>query len=70
MKGIADCVIDEPDGLIIVDYKTDRVSSLGELAKRYGSQLALYRRAISVQFGKPVKKCVIYSVELGQEIEV
>ena len=70
VQGIADCVIEEPDGLIIVDYKTDRVSSLGELAKRYGSQLALYRRAISVQFGKPVKKCVIYSVELGQEIEV
>lgn len=70
VQGIADCVIEEPDGLIIVDYKTDRVSSPAELAGRYGSQLALYRRAIGTQFGKPVKSCVIYSVELEREIEV
>ena len=63
-------MIEEPDGLIIVDYKTARVSSPAELAGRYGSQLALYRRAIGTQFGKPVKSCVIYSVELKREIEV
>lgn len=70
VQGIADCVIEEPDGLIIVDYKTDHVASSKALIGRYGSQLALYRRAIGTQFGKPVKSCVIYSIELGQEIEV
>jgi len=70
VQGIADCVIEEEDGLIIVDYKTDRVSDPEVLIARYAPQLALYRRALSRQFGKPVKKCVIYSVELERALEI
>ncbi len=68
VQGIADCVIEEPDGLIIVDYKTDRVTSPDTLVKRYYSQLALYRTAIATQFGRPVKKCLLYSIALEREI--
>lgn len=70
VQGIADCVIEEADGLTIVDYKTDRASDPAELVAHYTPQLSLYRRALSEQFGKPVKKCVLYSVELEQELEV
>ncbi len=70
VQGIADCVVEESDGLIIVDYKTDRVTAPQELINRYRPQLELYRRALSAQFGKPVKRCVIYSVELCAEIDL
>lgn len=70
VQGIADCVVENTDGIVIVDYKTDQVSSPEILIQRYAPQLSLYRRAISQQFQKPVERCVIYSVELEQEIEV
>lgn len=70
VQGIADCVVENTDGIVIVDYKTDQVSSPEILIQRYAPQLSLYRRAISQQFQKPVEQCVIYSVELEQEIEV
>lgn len=70
VQGIADCVIAEEDGLTIVDYKTDKVERPEVLQKRYASQLGLYRMAISEQFGKPIKRCVLYSVWLEQEIEI
>ena len=28
LQGIADCVFEEHDGYVLVDYKTDRVKSL------------------------------------------
>ena len=70
LQGIADCVIEEDDGLIIVDYKTDHSSDATALAAHYAPQLVLYRRAIEDQFRKKVKSTIIYAVELGQEIEV
>ena len=70
LQGIADCVIEEDDGLIIVDYKTDHGLDAAALAAHYAPQLTLYRRAIEDQFQKKVKSTIIYAVELGQEIEV
>ena len=70
VQGIADCVIEKPDGIVIVDYKTDHVLSADVLVQRYKPQLELYRRAISAQFEKPVIRCVIYSVELMKEVEI
>ncbi len=70
LQGIADCVIEEEDGLIIVDYKTDRGMSTEALAARYAPQLILYRRAIEEQLRKKVKSIVIYAVEAEREIEL
>ncbi len=62
LQGAVDCIIEEDDGLVIVDYKTDRVSDVQELVKSYGTQLELYREAAGKLFGKPVKECIIYSL--------
>ncbi len=70
LQGIADCIFEEPDGYVIVDYKTDRASSLEELQKRYSAQLALYKAAFDILLDKPVKSCYIYSYRLAQGIEV
>ncbi len=70
MQGIADCIFEEPDGYVIVDYKTDRVQTIEELAQRYSMQLSLYKAAFDVILDKPVKSCYIYSLRLAKGTEV
>ncbi len=70
LQGAIDCLIFEEDGITIVDYKTDWVKDVSELADRYARQLILYRKAAEQLFRKPVRTCMIYSVRLGEEIEI
>ncbi|OCM99880.1 helicase-exonuclease AddAB subunit AddA [Clostridium sp. W14A] len=68
LQGAADCVFEEPDGLVIVDYKTDRTGDPEELWRRYEEQLDWYRRALELCTGKRVKQCMLYSFAIGAEI--
>lgn len=70
LQGIADCIFEEDDGYVLVDYKTDRVNALEELKERYSMQLALYKAAFDILLDKPVKSCYIYSYRLAAGIEV
>ncbi len=70
LQGIADCIFEEADGYVLVDYKTDRVNSPQELLDKYGPQLALYKAAFDVILDKPVKSAYIYSFKLADGIEV
>ena len=54
----------------MIDYKTDRVGEAEELDERYRAQLELYGRALSKSFGCPVKRRVIYSFSLSEELEL
>ena len=65
LQGIADCVFEEHDGYVLVDYKTDRVKSIETLKERYSAQLEMYKAALNLLLEKPVKECVIYSFSLG-----
>ncbi len=70
VQGIIDAWFEEPDGVVLVDYKTDRVSSTEELKRRYEKQLYYYAEALERMTGKRVKENLIYSFALGQLIEV
>ncbi len=70
IQGIADCVILEPDGAVLVDYKSDRVTSGDELIVRYAEQLRLYKMALDKRLELPVKRCVIYSFALGKPVDL
>ncbi len=72
VQGIIDAFFEEEDGLTLVDYKTDEIKkdAEGELAKRYGLQLRLYKRALERITGKRVKETVIYSFSLGKVVHV
>ena len=70
LQGIADCLFEEPDGFVLVDYKTDRVKTAQELAERYSGQLTLYKAAFDALLDKPVKSAYIYSFRLGEGIEI
>ena len=70
LQGIIDAFIVEDDGIILVDYKTDRVKSEEELRERYQKQIMLYSDALEAILGKKVKKRVLYSFYLGEEVEI
>lgn len=70
VQGIVDCVLIEPDGVVIVDYKTDHVQSPRVLRDKYRGQLAVYRRAMRECLGREVKECLLYSFHLGQTVPV
>lgn len=70
VQGIIDAYFEEDGELIVVDYKTDRVTSLQELRERYHTQLEYYAEALQRLTGKRVKEKIIYSFALKQEIGV
>lgn len=64
--GVIDAFFEEEDGLVLVDYKTDRVpqDGLPLLEERYREQLTHYAGALARITGKPVKEVYIYSIHL------
>lgn len=70
VQGVADCILEYPGALVIIDFKTDRIFDPGVLRERYAPQLALYRQAAETSFGKPVDRLALYSFALGREIEL
>ena len=64
IQGIIDCYFEEDDGLVVLDYKTDRVKSGEELVRRYAAQLDYYAKALHTITGKAVKECLVYSFHL------
>lgn len=68
IQGIIDVFFEEEDGLVLVDYKTDRVSNQQDLILRYQAQMDYYKRALEQLTGKRVKEVIIYSFGLECEI--
>lgn len=70
VQGIIDVYFEENDQLVVLDYKTDKVSCEKELVERYRAQLDYYAKALERLTGKTVKEKIIYSFTLQKEIEV
>ncbi len=80
LQGVIDCIIESSDGsLHLVDYKTDRLSKAelenpalaGEKLKAaHGLQLEYYRQAVKEMFGKEPSATSIYSLPLGDTVDL
>ncbi len=66
IQGIIDVFWQEGDGLVLLDYKTDRIEKLEELDKRYHVQMQLYAEALQRSLGLPVKEKILYSLHLAE----
>ena len=68
VQGVVDCILDEGDGLVVVDFKTDAVfgHQVPLRAKDYFPQLEYYCRAASGAFGRPVKEAYLYFLTPGE----
>jgi len=68
LEGECDLLIHTEDGISIVDYKTDRVSSPQTLIENYLPQLQLYASAVRQITDCTNIRCFIYSFTLSQLI--
>jgi len=72
IQGTIDCLFEEKDGYILLDYKTDLVTeeTVNLLKERYRIQMELYSRAVENVFKKQVREKLIYSFCLGEVVSV
>ncbi len=70
VQGAVDICFTEPDGVVILDFKTDRVEDSEALKQAYSEQLNIYALACEKIFGLPIKQKIIYSFALSKEIEI
>lgn len=62
VRGVIDALLDTPDGLLLLDYKTDTLPDEASLQARvatYSVQLQLYARAAAAIFNRPVRRAVL-----------
>jgi ATP-dependent exoDNAse (exonuclease V) beta subunit len=72
VEGFIDLLYEGPDGLVVVDYKTDAVRTDAEIDAalgRYRLQGAAYALALSETLGRPVTRCVFVFVRRGKDAE-
>ena len=71
-QGVVDCWLEEPDGITVIDFKTDRVDDAGLDAKvrQYERQVTLYADALNRMTGKPVREAYLYFFALDRAVSV
>lgn len=69
-SGVIDLLFIKDGVYTIVDYKTDKVSTMEELKEMYKKQLDLYEIGIKVKMNAKIVRKFIYSVNLHKFIEV
>lgn len=72
LEGFIDLCVETPEGLVVVDYKTDRVGSVEEVDRKlahYRWQGAAYALALAQISGRPVVDCRFIFVAHGEPIE-
>ena len=60
IEGYVDLLVEGPDGLVVVDYKTDSIRSEADIDERlatYELQAAAYAVALEVATGQPAAEC-------------
>lgn len=70
IQGVIDVFFYEEDGIVLADYKTDRVTNEQQLIDRYRTQLDYYQQALEQITGKRVKERYLYSFCLRKEIKI
>jgi len=69
LQGVVDCAFETEEGLVIVDFKTDRITSeqVEERCEVYRPQLEAYATALSRVLERPVAEKRLYFFQPGME---
>ena len=72
LQGVVDCAVLEPDGITVIDFKTDKVSeeSLSQVTEQYRAQVQTYANALSKIYRMNVKAAVLYFFKLNRFVSV
>ncbi len=71
IQGIIDMLVEENDGFIIIDFKTDKVrGNIDNIVERYKTQIDLYSQAVEIIMGKCVKERYLYLFDINKGVAV
>ena len=72
LQGVVDCALIFDESILILDFKTDRVTeeSLQAVSGKYYNQIITYAEALSKIFGKPVSSAQLYFFKIGKFVNV
>ena len=72
LQGVVDCALLEPDGITVVDFKTDKVTeaTLPEVIDRYRPQVEAYADALARIYRSSVKAKYLYFFQLDRFAEL
>ena len=70
IQGVVDLLLEEPDGYVLLDYKSDRLGNDEDFRQRYQHQLDLYREALGPILQKPIKEIWLYSFHHSRGIQL
>jgi len=68
VQGVIDLCYLEEEEWVLIDFKTDYVTSKEELWDRYQMQLDFYRLALEKATGRKVRRWGLYSLRLGEMV--
>ncbi|WP_078548248.1 helicase-exonuclease AddAB subunit AddA [Litchfieldia alkalitelluris] len=78
IQGVIDCIFEDENGIVLVDYKTDTITgrfkdyeaALPVLEERYKVQLELYTKAIEHIWKKPLNESYLYFFDGGYLVKM
>ncbi|WP_420832364.1 UvrD-helicase domain-containing protein [Paenibacillus humicola] len=72
IQGVIDCLFRDGKGLVLLDYKTDRIvmKRWSEAAERHRFQLTLYAEAVGRILGEPVGECYVFFFDGGRAVRL
>lgn len=72
LQGVADACFRTAEGLVVADFKTDRLQPGEEIerAERYRPQLEAYSLALSRVLEEPVCRRVLYFFSTGVQLDL
>lgn len=72
LQGVVDCAIIEEDGITIIDFKTDKVTSetVNSIAEQYKGQVKAYAQAMSKIYNCKIKSAVLYFFRTGSIVPI
>ncbi len=62
IQGVIDLIVEDTDGVTLIDYKLSKIEDEKDLVKKYTKQLYLYKKAIQESMGVKVNKTYIVNI--------
>ena len=65
LQGVIDCLLITDEGLVVIDYKTDKNFDADDTVEKYRIQLDCYQYAAEKIFKKPVISRILFMLDTG-----
>ena len=70
LQGIIDCLVITDEGIMVIDYKTDRSFDATDTVEKYRVQLDCYKYAAEKIFKKPVVGKILFMLDSGMAMNL